>query len=115
VNERREHSRMTVNNLTVDITDGIGAFKGRIADLSRSGICMVDLPKKLNIKTPKLIAVISSKNQHFKMGIRPKWFIEGGGSRSVGTEILNPPWEWMEFVMRLEPTTMKDVWDSNRL
>jgi hypothetical protein len=115
MNERREHSRMTTNNLTIDVTDGIGAYKGRISDISRTGICMVDLPKKLNVRTQKLIAVISSRNQHFKMGMRPKWFTEGDGSKSVGTEILNPPWEWMDFVIRFEPTITKDVWDEIRL
>jgi hypothetical protein len=113
--EKREHPRMTIKDISVDVAVGAGVFRGMISDISRFGVCMTDLPKRLNGSVKKMTIVVSAKGQHFKMNVKPRWYTEGGVTKSVGSEILNPPWGWTEFVMVFEPAIQKDVWDKFRL
>jgi hypothetical protein len=113
--EKRKHPRIAMDNISVDVTDGVGAFRGLVSDISRFGVCLTDLPKKLNGRVNKMIVVVSAKSQHFKMSIKPRWYTDGGVTKSVGAEILNAPWGWTEFVMDFEPVIQKDVWGEIRL
>lgn len=43
--EKRRHQRVDMKNLFVDIFDGWGFFSATVADLSRVGLKLVDVPK----------------------------------------------------------------------
>jgi PilZ domain len=113
--EKRRHPRMIIENFIVDISDGVGFFQGTVSDISRFGLCMTELPKRLNGGAKKMTVVISGKGANFKMNIRPRWYTQGGGTKSVGAEIINAPWGWTEFAMKFEPPLPKDIWDGIRL
>jgi hypothetical protein len=113
--EKRIHPRISMDNISVDVTDGVGSFRGLVSDISRFGVCLTDLPKKLNGSVSKMIVVVSAKEQHFKMSIKPRWYTDGGVTKSVGALILNAPLGWTEFVMGFEPVIQKDVWGEIRL
>ncbi len=51
--KQRNHPRLEIKNLSVDASDGVGFFQGMISDVSRFGVCLTDLPKKLNGKAKK--------------------------------------------------------------
>lgn len=106
---------MKMDNLTVDVSDGVGFFQGLVSDISRFGMCLTDLPKRLNGAARKMTVVVSWKGEHFKMDVRPRWFTEDGAGKYVGVEITNAPWSWTEFVMKFEPAIEKDVWDTIHL
>lgn len=101
--EKRIYPRIPLRNLSVDTSDGFGFSQGRIADVSRLGLCMTDLPESLNGQVNKMIAIIRGQGKNFKMTVRPKWSTTDGTSQSVGVEIVNPPVAWMEFIRRFEP------------
>jgi hypothetical protein len=103
--EKRIHPRIPLRNLSVDASDGFGFSQGRIADVSRLGLCMTDLPDSLNGQVNKMIAIIRGQGKNFKMTVRPKWSTTDGASQSVGVEIVNPSGDWMEFIRRFEPKT----------
>ncbi len=110
--ENRQFQRVDINNLNADISDGIGFFPGTISDISRSGMCMTDLPKRLNDKTNKMTVVVNGQGKNFKMLVRPKWSAETGLRKMVGFEIINTPWQWADFVKKFEtPPDEEDVWD----
>ncbi|MBU1568598.1 MAG: PilZ domain-containing protein [Proteobacteria bacterium] len=102
--EKRRHQRMEVDNLNVDISDGVGFFGGTISDLSRFGIKVDNLPKRLDDNAKQLSIVISGKGKNFKIKARPRWTVRQPISKSVGIEIVNAPFGWTEFVMDFEPT-----------
>ena len=104
-----------MENLSVDIADGVGFFQGMVSDVSRFGICMTDLPKRINGDAEKMTIVVSGRAGHFKMNVRPRWYTRGSARRSVGVEIMDVPWGWNEFVKNFEPVFHKDVWDQIRL
>jgi len=106
---------MLMADLQVDVSDGIGFFPGVVSDVSRFGIGISDLPKKLDTAAKKMTIVISGQGEHFKMNVRPKWAVRDGMRKNVGVEISNAPWGWTEFVMGYEPVVDKDVWGEIRL
>lgn len=109
--ENREYHRMEVLGLSADISDGVGFFPGLVNDVSRFGMRMVDLPKRIDEKAKKMTVVISGLGRNFKMLVRPRWSEQVGLRKMVGFEIVNSPWEWTEFVMKYEPKKEQDVWD----
>jgi hypothetical protein len=113
--EKRRHPRIAMDRISVDVADGVGVFQGMVSDISRFGVCLTDLPKRLNGSVKKMTIVVSAKGQHFKMNTRPRWYADDGATKSVGAEILNTPLGWTEFVMDFEPAMHKDVWGLIRL
>ena len=112
--EKRRHQRVEVDNLNVDISDGMGFFTGTISDISRFGLKVENVPKRLNDSVKQLSIVISGKGQHFKVKARPRWTVRQPISKSVGIEIVQAPFGWTEFVMNFEPAK-DDVWGEIQL
>lgn len=110
---KRKNKRVDVDDLTVDVSDGIGFCSGSAKDISKFGMCLVDMAKKLGTDAENLTVVISGKNRRFKMKVKPKWQEEDGLSKKIGAEIDNAPWEWTEFVLDLDDDDEeKDVWGN---
>ncbi len=104
-----------MDNISVDVSDGIGVFQGFISNVSRFGIQMNDLPKRINAGTKKMTVVVSGTKSNFKMKVVPRWQAIEDARKSVGAEIINAPWSWTEFVMEHEPVQEKGVWDEIHL
>jgi hypothetical protein len=113
--EKRQHLRIEMENLSVDVADGVGFFRGKVSDVSRFGVCIADLPKRLNGDATKMTIVISGRGGHFKMDVRPRWYTHGGVMKSVGVEIIDATPNWREFVTNIEPALQKEVWNEIRL
>lgn len=104
-----------MDGLFVDVADGAGFYRGVISDISRFGICMGDLPPRLNAAAEKMTIVVSGKGGSFKMNVSPRWYCQGNAGKSVGAEILHSPPDWLKFVMNFEPILDKEVWGEIRL
>ena len=101
--ERRKHPRIMMDGLAVDANDGKGFFQGRVTDISQTGLCMEDLPKRIDADTRRLNVVVYGEKDHFRLVVRPKWYTEGNAVKSIGGEILSSSWMWTDFVSRFEP------------
>jgi hypothetical protein len=112
--EKRKYPRMGMSNLSVDVADGAGIFLGMVSDISRNGLSMTDLPKRLNGSVIKMTIVVSAQGRRFKMNVSPRWYSDEGSTKSVGAEVFNPPPNWIEFVTNVEPI-LHDVWGKIRL
>ena len=106
---KRRHRRIEVANFSVDVSDGKGFFSGQVTDLSRVGLQLNDIPKRLNHNASKLSVVVSGNGKNFKMQAIPKWACENGHYKNVGIELVNVPFSWTEFVIGFEPGEV-DVW-----
>ena len=115
--DKRRHQRITLKNLSVDVYDGHRFFSGIVSDVSRFGFCINDLPKNLYEDVKKMTVVISGQGKHFKMTVKPRWSARDNLTKSVGAEILDAPWDWIDFVMDFEPGSRKDadVWSGVRI
>jgi len=108
--EHRNYQRIALENYCVDAADGKGFFQGAVSDVSRFGVCLMGFSTRINVGAKRMTIVVSGQGKNFKMNIRPRWTMTDGVSKSVGAEILNPPWGWTEFVMNCEPKVDQDVW-----
>ena len=108
---KRVYQRVEVHGFHGDISDGMGFFPGQVSDISRFGLRMTDLPKRVNEKANRMTVVINGEGKNFKMLLKPKWSQASGMRKTVGFEIMNTPYEWTDFVLRREPKDDKDAWD----
>lgn len=89
--------------MAATISDGNFVFEGNVANISRTGFKMTDIPAKFDPESPECTAVISSKTKNYKFSIRPTWSTEAGIYKVVGFEILSAPSEWFELLDELDP------------
>jgi hypothetical protein len=108
--EKRKQLRVTTENLSVDVADGFGFFKGMVSDISRFGVCIADLSNRLNGDVETMRIVVSGNESSFTMNVKPRWYSHGNVRKSIGVEIAKVPLGWTEFVMKLEPELRIDVW-----
>lgn len=107
--DRRKHDRVSVNYLLADISDGRGVFSGTVSDLSRVGLKLADVPKRLDKQTKNLWIILSSRGKNFKMKVRPRWSYNKSIAQNIGMEIVKAPLGWTEFVMDMEPPVKKQL------
>jgi len=107
--DRRRHDRIQLNHLLADISDGRGFFSGTVADLSRTGIQLSDVPKRLDKQTKDLWITLSDKGRNFKIKVRPRWARTKTIAQNIGMEIVRAPLGWAEFVMAMEPVKNTDI------
>jgi len=108
--EQRRYERVGIQGLEADVSDGVGCFPGVITDISRFGMLMTDLPKRVDGSVKRMTVVVSGHGKNFKMLVRPQWSKDTGLRQQMGFQILSTPWEWTSFVMKLEPKNETDVW-----
>ncbi len=107
---KRRHPRIPIRGLNADISDGKGFFTGRVTDISRFGMSLGEIPKKLDANADILSVIIDGKGAHFKLLMKQKWESHTTDtSKIIGGQIENSPWDWAEFVMQLEPE-QDDIW-----
>ena len=105
---------MEVENLNIDISDGSGFFGGTIRDLSRFGMKVDNVARRLDDNAKQFSIVISGNGKNFKVKARPRWTVQQPISKSVGIEIVHAPLGWSEFVMDFEPSK-DDIWEEIQL
>ena len=96
---RREH-RVSVA-MESSISDGTKMFNGFVSNVSRNGIKLVDIPKKLDTSA-SCVAVISGKGKNFKCHMLPRWQKEDSHYKEIGFKIISPSLKWISFLKDLE-------------
>jgi hypothetical protein len=110
---KRKHHRVDSKTLSIDISDGIGVSSGGAVDISRFGMCLVNLSKRISKDSDNYTVVATTiDGKIFKFKVRPKWEQSGLSSKTLGVEIENPPSKWIEYVKSLEPGAgvADDIW-----
>lgn len=101
--EKRKHRRIRVQGrMRIDVSDGIGSCSGDVSDVSRVGLCLLDVAKRFGKNMDAYTVVASSDGKYFKFRVRPRWEAVGRLSKKIGVEIDEAPWQWIEYVMSLE-------------
>ena len=104
---------MIITNIEADISDGKGFFSGVVQDISRFGLSISDVPKRLDKSADIYSVILDGPGTHFKLLARPIWEDDDGISKTIGAQIENSPWTWTEFVMRHEPENGEDDWQQS--
>ncbi len=101
--EQRKHPRIKVRGMTIDVCDGIGCCSGEVSDVSRIGMCLVDLARRFGKRTDTYTVVASQGGRNFKFRVRPRWEVPGQIHKKVGVELFDIPRQWTEYIKSLEP------------
>ena len=97
--EQRQHIRSDITGMTAYISDQAGLCCGTLKDMSRFGLCITDIPRKLQTKNGFFKAVINGKGQNFKLQLKEKWTQKNGLTTLVGAGINDVPWTWTEMTL----------------
>lgn len=100
--EHRKYPRLTTIGMEVSIADRVGFSTGSIKDISRSGVCITDLPRQLQPVNNCITVVISAKDKQFRLLLEPQWVKQEGLTTAIGTIINDVPQSWTAMVMQLE-------------
>jgi len=100
--EHRKFPRLNTTGMEVSIADRVGFSTGLIKDISRYGICITDLPRKLQPVNNSVTVVVSAKGQQFRLLLKPQWEKQEGVMVATGTVINDVPRDWTTMVMQLE-------------
>ena len=101
--EKRKHPRLGNTCLMADLSDGQLFYSGKIHDLSRQGLCLADVPVRLNHRARQISVVVSGGGSNFKMTTRACWSWQEGRTKTIGLQILQASAGWAEFVEQQEP------------
>lgn len=101
--DKRRHPRISIRGLTADISDGKGFFTGKVNDISTHGLSLDEIHQKLDGNADILSVIVDCRSGRFRLLVKQKWETGNGLVKSIGGQIENNPWNWAEFVERLEP------------
>jgi len=96
----RRENRVNVA-MESSISDGTNMFDGIVANVSRSGLKLIDVPKKFS-SSSSCITVISGKGKNFKFHVMPRWQKEDVFYKELGLKIISPSLKWISFLKDLE-------------
>lgn len=105
----RKHPRVNMSGMEIDISDLGGFSSGTIKDVSRFGVCITDIPRRLRTKDNSITLMITGNGRRIKLQAIPKWEEESGLTMTAGVNIESVPREWVELVKKLEPQD-DDIW-----
>jgi len=89
----------------VHIFDQIGFCTGTLENFSESGVCISDLPRKIQPDHGFFKAIITGPHLNFKLQIKVKWEDIKGLTNTVGGTIEETTEIWEEMVKALKQQT----------
>jgi len=105
----RRHQRIEVQNVVANLSEEVDSLYGTVSNVSRVGLLLTDIPKKLNNQVEKLSVIVSAKGKDFKLLVEPKWMSGNNSGKKMGLAIIDAPLDWTVFVMNCEPAD-EDIW-----
>lgn len=107
--DKRKYPRIEVKHLSVDISDGHEFSFGNITNISQKGICITDLYRLFDTLGKTLTLNITMKEKLFRLLVKPRWHVQHGATKTIGTEIIHAHSGWKDFVIKNEPLAQRDV------
>lgn len=97
--KERSESRYQITGLEASIADENGVYTGVVADVSREGLCLKNLPEHLSRSKNWLSVVIRRKDENFCCFIKPCWEqTDSVLGRMIGGKLTMKPPNWPALV-----------------
>ncbi len=87
--------------ITTNISDGTYFYDGQVANISRSGIMVTEIPKKFDVNSKRCTAVISENGINHKFYMQPRWSEEETNQKVIGFQIISPSLDWIRLIRKL--------------
>lgn len=97
--DKRIESRILTKGLTAKIADEFGVYDSLVANISRAGVCLKNVPERLSASTEMLSVIIRGKTEEYSMFLAPSWEnSHHSRGRVIGGKIDKTPNNWLQFV-----------------
>ncbi len=97
--DKRTESRIVTQGLTAKIADDYGVYDTLVANISRAGVCLKNVPERLSASTERLSVIIRGKTEEYTLFLAPSWEdSHHSQGRLIGGKIDNVPHNWSQFV-----------------
>jgi len=100
------------NRIDVAMTSTISAgkffFEGVVANVSRQGLKMAELPGKFDAVMSTCTAIVTGEGKSFRLVLQPRWSKGKGYYREVGFMIVDSPAGWASFLDQLDGNDADD-------
>jgi hypothetical protein len=100
--EKRQFKRVQVDNLQIDLSDGMGCCSGQVSNISRRGLAVAEISGRFGRQADAFTAVVSDGVNHFKFRLYPCWEHPGEPNKTMGLRIAGSVPEWDSYVRKLE-------------
>lgn len=97
---KRKHRRAEISGFMGNLVDGRKIIGGIVENISTGGFEFSSLPESFGAEKHTYIAVITGKEKHYKVLVKPCWRrCKGKNNINIGFKILDAPWEWVELTL----------------
>lgn len=97
--QRRSETRIAVNKrYTAVISDGKNTFVGLVANISRMGMCLMEIPAPVPVTEGRLSVIIQHGSEQMTMAADLRWLAEQKAGRTLGLKIADDHPTWNDFV-----------------
>ncbi|MGB3224736.1 MAG: hypothetical protein WBB23_18175 [Desulforhopalus sp.] len=95
---KRKHQRAGISGFMGNLVDGRKIIGGIVENISTGGFEFSNLPESFDAGKYTYVAVITGRERHYKVLVKPCWKKYNGKSDiNIGFKILDAPWEWVEL------------------
>ncbi len=101
---KRKYQRAEVSGFMGNLVDGRKVIGGIVENISTGGFEFSSLPDSFVAEKHTYLAVITGKEKHYKVLVKPCWRrCKGKNDINIGFKILDAPWEWVELTLNRIP------------
>lgn len=98
--DTRQSGRISILGLRADISDSMTSCTGLVANISRMGLCLKDVPERFSISRSFLSINIHGRSANYRLVARPRWErFQSVRGKTIGLEIARAPDNWDEFLV----------------
>jgi hypothetical protein len=97
---KRKYKRAEISGFMGNLVDGRRIIGGTVENISTDGFEFSNLPESFTAEKHTYMAVITGKDKHYKVLVKPCWRkCKGKNDTNIGFKILDAPWEWVELTL----------------
>jgi hypothetical protein len=101
---KRKYHRAEISGFMGNLIDGRKIIGGIVENISTGGVEFSNLPESFGAEKHTYVAVITGKDKHYKVLVKPCWRkCKGKSNVNIGFKILDAPWEWVELNLNRTP------------
>ena len=101
ISDRRKHPRVELIGAVALVNGTEEHCTGVVANVSRLGVCLKNLPQALLNKAEKFRVQVCTRAGDFDLIVSPRWEKLFAADYMVGAEIVKVPTGWEEYVHNL--------------
>ena len=97
IQNRRQYSRVSIAPVEVQVSDGHRSVQAQLANTSRFGLCLKNLPEKI-VQTADRLTVTFTGQGIRTLRVQPVWVRANGTGLNIGAKVEENSIQWQKFL-----------------